>query len=89
MAHKTRKILTPKEWVSIVKQLGMMHIVYWKVKETEDFMAEARKKIGSSQPIIPIMYRFVELFPTEKILMDELDRWEQQYKKSFEQKNVS
>ena len=85
----TRKILTPKEWVSIVKQLGMMHIVYWKVKETENFMAEVRKKIGSSQPIAPIMYKFIELFPTEKVLIDILDRWEQQYKKNFEQKNLS
>lgn len=85
----TRKILTPREWVNIVKQLGMMHIVYWKVKETENFMAEVRKKIGSSQPIAPIMYKFIELFPTEKVLIDILDRWEQQYKKNFEQKNVS
>ena len=75
--------LSFKEWVNTVKQLGMMHILYWRLKEFELYLDSLGAKRLHPSPA----KTFYNGLKREKQLISALDRWEKEY--HFEMKRLN
>ena len=79
---KREPTLSFKEWVCKVKQLGLMHILYWMIKDVHKAYYKAGiKSIGLSN--YHIAQQFYYLSNTESKLVDYLDSWEKKYKRTI------
>jgi hypothetical protein len=67
--------LSFKEWVNTVKQLGMMHILYWRLKEFELNLAS----LGVTRLYPSPAKTFYNGLKREKQLISALDTWEKEY----------
>lgn len=76
--------LSFKEWVNTVKQLGMMHILYWRLKEFELYLADLNIKQLHPFPA-NTLYNGLK---REKQLISALDRWEKEYHTEMKQKKL-
>ena len=77
------KELSFKEWVNTVKQLGMMHILYWRLKEFELYLADLNAKRLHPFPV----KTFYNGLKRERDLISALDRWEKEYKSEMKRLN--
>ena len=75
MEWEQNKELSFKEWISTIKQLGMMHILYWRLKECELYLGDLNAKRLHPFPA----KTFYNGLKREKQLISALDRWEKEY----------
>ena len=73
--EQENKELTFKEWVNTVKQLGMMHILYWRLKEFELYLEALNARRLHPFPA----KTFYNGLKRERDLISALDRWEKEY----------
>lgn len=83
MEWEQNKELSFKEWISTIKQLGMMHILYWRLKEFELYLGDLNAKRLHPFPA----KTFYNGLKREKQLISALDRWEKEY--HFEMKRLN
>lgn len=76
------KELTFKEWINAIKQLGMMHILYWRLREFELYLGELNARRLHPFPA----KTFYNGLKREKDLIRALDSWEQEYKHEMKRK---
>lgn len=86
--EKANKILTLPEWINIVKQLGMMHIVYYISRQCYHQNYILYKTLGYKPE-----HKNWELFlyqttDSERKLIDYLDRWEKEYKERWQKEKT-
>ena len=82
MEWEQNKELSFKEWISTIKQLGMMHILYWRLKEFELYLGDLNAKRLHPFPA----KTFYDGLKREKDLIRALDSWEQAYKHEMKRK---
>ncbi len=77
--------LTLSEWIKTIKQLGLMHIVYYKARDCYQFSYQLYKAYGRrrGQPTT-WEYFLYQTTNTERKLFDYLDRWEKEYKERWQ-----
>lgn len=78
------KELSFKEWISTIKQLGMMHILYWRLKEFELYLGDLNAKRLHPFPA----KTFYNGLKRERQLISALDRWEKEYHFEMKQKKL-
>ena len=78
------KELTFKEWINTIKQLGMMHILYWRLKEFELYLGDLNARRLHPFPA----KTFYNGLKREKQLILALDRWEREYHTEMKQKKL-
>ena len=83
MEWEQNKELSFKEWISTIKQLGMMHILYWRLKEFELYLGDLNAKRLHPFPA----KTFYDGLKREKDLIRALDSWEQAYKHEMKRLN--
>jgi hypothetical protein len=83
--ERVNKILTLPEWINIVKQLGMMHIIYYMTRHCYHLSHTLYKTFGykAGQPDKNWEHYLYRETNTERKLIDFLDRWEKEYEKEW------
>ena len=86
---KEDRLLTLSDWIKIVKQLGMMHVVYYKSKDCYSFARETYGTYGrkNGQPMNWEFFLY-QTTKTERKLIDYLDRWEKEYKERWQKEKT-
>lgn len=87
--ERVNKILTLPEWVNMVKQLGMMHIVYYKSRECYNFARQIYGTYGRTKGLPENWELFLyQTTDSERKLIDYLDRWEKEYKERWQKEKT-
>ena len=83
------KELTPSQWIKAIKQLGLMHVVYYKSRDCYNFAREIYGTYGlkNGQPI-NWEYFLYQTTNTERKLIAYLDRWEKEYKERWQKEKT-
>lgn len=87
--ERANKILTLPEWIKMVKQLGMMHIVYYKSRECYNFTRQIYGTYGCTGGLPKNWELFLyQTTDSERKLIDYLDRWEKEYKERWQKEKT-
>lgn len=81
--ERVNKILTLPEWINMVKQLGMMHIVYYILRQCYHQNYILYKTFGHRPEQKNWEHSLYEQTNTEKKLINCLDRWEKEYEREW------